>query len=61
VGTTQIRWADQRDQEAMFFALDDGAEAKDWESVHPEVRSAAHALTAALRSLCDIVTPISQV
>ena len=45
----------------MLFALDDVAEEKEWGSIHTLVGTTVRALTTALSSLRDIVTPVGQV
>jgi hypothetical protein len=42
----------------MLFALDDAVEEKEWGSIHMEVGTAVHALTTALSSLHDVITPV---
>ena len=45
----------------MLFALDDVAEEKEWGSIHTLVGTTVRALTTALSSLRDIITPVGQV
>jgi hypothetical protein len=45
----------------MLSTLDDSTEKREWGSIHMGVESVVHALTTAPGSLCDVITPASQV
>ena len=55
-----IRWADPQNPKAMLLALDDDVESK-WGSVHVEIGTVVSALSTALGSLCDVISPVGQV
>jgi hypothetical protein len=57
MGGPQIWWVDWWNLEATLFALDDAMEKREWGSVHTGVKSVVHALTIALGSLHNVVTP----
>lgn len=60
-GGSQIWWANRRNPEATLFALNDATEETECGSINTGVETVVHALTTALSTLRDVVTPAGQV
>jgi hypothetical protein len=60
-GGPALQWADWRNPEATLYTLDDAMKETEWGSINMGVGTVVHALTTALSSLCDVVTPADQV